>query len=59
MVVVVLVVVCVNASKQFAIVRSRRIFSGDFGSPGLDLNSSHVVPVMLYVVVTVEVIVLI
>ena len=58
-VVVVLVEVCVNASKQFAIVRNRRIFSGDFGSPGLDLNSSHVVPVMLYVVVTVEVIVLI
>ena len=54
-----LVVVCVNASKQFAIVRSRRIFTGDFGSPGLDLHSSHQVPVMLYVVITVEVIVLI
>ena len=31
---------------------------GEFGSPGLDLHINHQVPVILYVVVTVEVLVL-
>ena len=33
-------------------------FTGEFGSPGLDLHFNHQVPVILYVVVTVEVLVL-
>ena len=46
---VVYVVVCLNSSKHLQL----QEFTGEFGSPGLDLYFSHKVPVILFVVVTV------
>ena len=46
---VVYVVVCLNSSKHLQL----QEFTGEFGSPGLDLYFSHQVPVILFVVVTV------